>query len=65
MAEETAEVVAGPEFPHPFLDPGLFLFNAARPQPIDQDPHAVIAACRFVGALDNYHRSILHLVLGR
>ena len=58
MTEDTSEFVAASEFSHPLLDICVFLPNAARPMPIDQDPRAVIAPGRLVGALDCNHWTV-------
>jgi hypothetical protein len=44
VPEELPQFIARPQLAHPFLDVRLFLFETAGPQPIDQNPGAVIAA---------------------
>src|SRR6185295_10595900 len=54
MAEPGAQLGARRDLLEPFVEPGLRLADAARPQPVDEDPCAVRSFGRLVGALQPY-----------
>src|SRR5262249_37564287 len=55
VAVPLAQLGAGGEGLQPEVDPRLLLAHATRPQPLDQNPQAVVLRRRFVSSLQLYH----------